>query len=65
MRAEATARLRLRVGAYEHHRRTAEHVQRIMAALRGLDERPRRMLVHATIVGTASAVAAGAILFGA
>ena len=65
MRVEATARLRLRVGAYEHHRRASEYVERIMAALRRADERPRRIVMHATIIGTAAACAVGAMLFGA
>jgi len=63
MRAEATARLRLRVGAYEHKQPPAvfEHVA---AALRGADERPRRFLVHATIIVTAVASTVGAMFFG-
>lgn len=65
MRAEAAARLRLRVGAYEHHRRTPDYVERVVAALRGADERPRRIMVHATIIGTALASALGAMAFGA
>jgi hypothetical protein len=65
MRAEATVRLRLNVGAYERRRHTPAYVERAMALLRGADERPRRMLVHAAIVGTAVASALGALLFGA
>lgn len=65
MRAEATARLRLNVGAFERHRHAPVYIERAAAALRGADERPRRMLVHATIVGTAAASAVGALLFGA
>ncbi len=65
MRAEATVRLRLNVGVYEQHRRTPAYVERALAALRGADERPRRLLVHAAIVGTASASAVAALLFGA
>ena len=64
MRAEATARLRLRVGAYEH-RRPLMLFEHIASALRGADERPRRMIVHATIIAMAAASALGAILFGA
>jgi len=64
MKAEATARLRLRVGAYEHHRHRPAYLERATAALRGADERPRRMIVHATIIGTAAAAAIGAVLFG-
>ncbi|TAK55268.1 MAG: hypothetical protein EPO22_14695 [Dehalococcoidia bacterium] len=64
MRAEATVRLRLRVGVYERHRRTPVYLERAVAALRGADERPRRMLVHATIVGTAAVTAVGALLSG-
>ncbi len=64
MRVEATARLRLRVGAYEHHHRTPPYFEHLMAALRSADEKPRRLLVHATIIGTAAASAVGAILFG-
>ena len=65
MRAEATVRLRLNVGAFERQRHTPAYVAHAIAALHGPDERPRRLLLHATIVGTAAASAVGALLFGA
>ena len=65
MRHGATARLRLRVGAYGRPRQAPAYVERALAALRDMDERSRRMIVHATIVGAAVATAAGSIVFGA
>jgi hypothetical protein len=63
MRSAATARLRLRVGAYEKRRRSAL-LQHIAAMLLGADEKPRRLLVHATVIAATVAAAVAAILFG-
>jgi hypothetical protein len=64
VRHDATARLRLRVGAFGRPRQASAHVERLLAALRDMDERSQRMAVHATIVGAAVATAVASIVFG-
>lgn len=63
MRAEATARLRLRVGAYEH-RRPHALLEHVFTMLRGADESSLRLVTHATIIALVGAAAVVAVLFG-
>ena len=62
MRAPATARLRVRTDYFAPPR---PHIllERVLAALRGADERPRRALVHVTIIGVAFASALASVCF--
>jgi len=62
MRAAATARLRVRTDYFAPPR---PHIllDRVLAALRGVDERPRRALTHLAIIGVAFATALASVFF--
>jgi hypothetical protein len=64
MRAPAAGRLRVRTD-YFAQRRPPMVFEHLTARLRGADERPRRALVHVSIIGVALASAVASICFNA